>query len=119
MSRLEELLSRLFSLLNYTPQGRGGRNGNVVYPPGDDAPEETAAFANNLMARAMQLLHVGEAARKRGYLAAPPPLFLEEDLIRIRTSFVGPDLEAFTELYDTATALVGALKALPEQVARD
>lgn len=119
MSNLDELLSRLFSLLTPPHQGRGGRNGSVVYPPGDDAPEETAAFANNLMERAKRLLHVGEAARRRGYLVAPPPPFPEEDLKRIRTSFMGPDLEAFTQLYYTATALVGALKELPKQVTQD
>ena len=32
---------------------------------------------------------------------------------------MGPDLEAFTELYYTATALVGALKELPKQVTQD
>ena len=107
MSRINELHNRLFGLLNFEPQGgNGGRHGNIVYPPGSSAPPSEVAFTNDIMGRGMRLFELAQAVRDGSSVSSSRlPLFPSEDLDHIQALFIGPDLEAFTDLYETATAL--------------
>ncbi|WP_454260126.1 hypothetical protein [Pseudoxanthomonas mexicana] len=107
METLDGLLDRLRRLLGAAPPGR-----NVVDLPSaaevkDKDKAELVSFKTEFIKRSLVILDQGEAVMAGASKPTTLPAITEGDLDQIRSLFQyeGVNLEAFTELYETVTAL--------------